>query len=133
MVAVDNHYNMSLYGCMFAGLSCLLGKREARPHMQKDSAWNPSKQPTHSPRALDEAWGQVAHYSDEIHPALSEPTAPDMPPSLPMLHPPWNTARLAPEDIPFLALWTISSKPAPDEESECALSDEGISNDSDGV
>ena len=73
MVAIDNHSKMSLYGCMFAALSCLLGRREARPQMSKNSAWNPSIQPTHSPRALDESWRQVAHYLDEIHPSPSEP------------------------------------------------------------
>ena len=71
MVAMDNHYNMSLYACMFAALSCPLGKREARPRMPKNSAWNPSIRPTHSPGALDASWGQVAHYLDETHPSPS--------------------------------------------------------------
>ena len=133
MVAMDNHYKMSLYGCMFAALSCLLGKGEARPQMPKDSAWNPSIQPTHSPGALDESWRQVAHYLDEMHPSPSEPTALVRRPSPPKLHPPRDTARPAPENIPFLALRAMSSKPAPDEESECALSDEEISEDSDGA
>ena len=133
MVAMDNHYKMSLCVCMFAALSCLLGKREARQRMPKNSAWNPSILPTHSPGALDESWGQVAHYLDEIHPSPSKPTASDRRPSPPMLPPPRDTEIPAPEDIPFLALRALSSKPAPDEESECALSDEGISEDSDSA
>ena len=133
MVAMDNHYKMSLYVCMFAALSCLLGKREARPRMPKNSAWNPSIQPTHSSGALDESWGQVAHYLDEIHPSPSKPTASERRLSPPMLHPPRDTEIPAPEDIPFLALRALSTKRAPDEESECALSDEGISEDSAGA
>ena len=60
MVTVDNHYQMSLYGCMFVAL-LILGKRQARPQMPKNSGCNSAIQPTRSPGALDESWGQAAH------------------------------------------------------------------------
>ena len=63
-IAMDNHQKMSLYGCMFAALSCLLGKCEAQLQMPKHSDRNPSMQQTHSLGALNESWGQVAHYFD---------------------------------------------------------------------
>ena len=103
MVTVNNHYKMSLYGCMFAAMSYLLGKREAQPQMPKNLPWKPCMHPGHSRGALDKSLAQVTHYLDKIHASPSEPITPYRRASLPMLHPSRDAKRWAPEDIPFLA------------------------------